>query len=160
MIKSNKDAFLKKVSDVATALGIPPSWLMDVMYLESGFNEKAVNGIGATGLIQFTKTTATNLGYTTGDLLLMTNVQQMDVVKSYFERAFKSYGKAYSFDDLYCLVFYPPWKASGDGAALPSSMYAGNSSFDINGDGKVTKGEFFDVIYKRLGRKKKVLNCL
>lgn len=111
-VTENKDAFLARVRLICSDLGINPNWLMAVMYKESGINSKAVNrGGGATGLIQFMPDTAKNLGTTTAALYAMSNVQQLDYVKRYFQ----PYAKwIHSYADLYLVTFFP--------AALPMAQ--------------------------------------
>ncbi|MEM9985474.1 MAG: transglycosylase SLT domain-containing protein, partial [Bacteroidota bacterium] len=57
--------FAARVEATAAALQVPPSWIMAVIYAESGFNPAIRNhrGSGATGLIQFMAFTAAELGY-------------------------------------------------------------------------------------------------
>jgi hypothetical protein len=101
----NKEAFMTKVNEIASKLGIKSEWLMAVMAFESGLNHKAVNKTsGATGLIQFMPSTATGLGTSTSALAAMTNVQQLDYVYKYLA-PYKS--KMTSLAHVYLSVFYP-----------------------------------------------------
>ena len=94
-------ALADKIVEVAHNLGMDPAWLANVIYFESGagrakdadgnflpaFSPSAVNPHGgATGLIQFTGTTARkHLGTTTAHLASLPAVEQMDWVEKYFE---------------------------------------------------------------------------
>ena len=104
-IVENKEAFLSKVQQIASNLGIKPDWLMAVMAFESGIDSKKVNSeSGATGLIQFMPSTATGMGTSTAALKAMTNVQQLDFVYKYLA-PYKAKMKTYT--DVYMTVFYP-----------------------------------------------------
>ena len=82
-----------KIEEVAHNLGMDPAWLANVIYFESGagargpaFSPSAVNPRGgASGLIQFTGTTAKELGTTLAHLRGLSAVEQMDWVEKYFE---------------------------------------------------------------------------
>lgn len=85
-------AFKKAIADTCDRLGIPAPWLLDVMRFESfntrsgkSFDPSVVNGIGATGLIQFMPETARGLGTSTAALSRMSRVEQMKYVEKYFE---------------------------------------------------------------------------
>jgi hypothetical protein len=104
-IVENKEAFLAKVQQITSNLGIKPDWLMAVMAFESGIDSKRVNSTsGATGLIQFMPSTATGMGTSTTALKAMTNVQQLDYVYKYLA-PYKAKMKTYT--DVYMTVFYP-----------------------------------------------------
>jgi hypothetical protein len=108
-ITENNAEFIAKVKKICGELGINPNWLMAVMYKESGVNPKAVNpNGGATGLIQFMPATAKGLGTTTQALYSMSNIDQLDYVKRYFQ-PYAKWIKSYA--DLYLVTFFP--------AALP-----------------------------------------
>lgn len=147
-VKTNKDAFLAKVRLIANQLGINPEWLMAVMYKESRLNEKAVNSTGgATGLIQFMPSTAKGLGTTTTALKAMSNVEQLDWVSKYY-KPYKN--KLTSYPDLYLATFYPAALGKADSyiiGAKGSKVSSQNPGIDLNKDGVITKGEFYDYCY-------------
>lgn len=103
-VSENAEEFKTKVETIATELGINPNWLMVVMKRESGLNHKAVNTTTqATGLIQFMPKTAEALGTTVEKLKQMSNLEQLDYVKKYYEK-----GKPFtSLRDLYLFTFFP-----------------------------------------------------
>ncbi len=154
-IPNNKEAFIQKVKQVASNLGLNPNSLMAVMYKESGLKPWIQNtshtfadGGHATGLIQFIPSTARGLGTSTQALKQMSNVQQMDYVQRYFE-PFKAYFKHDSLLDeylsLYLITFYPnaDRKKGGtltkpDNWRFPNSVYRANPSLDISKDGILT----------------------
>jgi len=154
LVKSNQSAFLAKVIDISARLGINPDWLMIVMKMESGINPAAYNANGgATGLIQFMPSTAVGLGTSTGALIAMDNVTQLDYVYKYF----KPYaGRLFSVTDLYLVTFFPVALGKPDNYVLQtSSLSAGliaraNPIFDLNKDQIITVGEFKQSVIDRL----------
>lgn len=88
-------AFAKKLSEVATRLGIPAMWLADIMAFETGgtFSPSVHNGIGYYGLIQFGEAAAKDLGTSLPALTKMTRTQQLDYVEKYFRMMGKRHGK-------------------------------------------------------------------
>lgn len=145
-IPNNREAFLKAVNDTSKRLGIDPNWLLFVMFKESNLKPGAVNSInGASGLIQFTRTTAKGLGTSVESLRYMTNVQQMEWVEKYY-RPWKS--RLNSFIDLYLATFFPAALGRPDDWVIQtSSLSAGyiasqNKGVDLNKDNKITVGEF------------------
>ncbi len=145
LITENKDAFLQKVKDVSSDLGIDPNWLMLCMWIESRLNHRARNSSsGATGLIQFMPTTALSLGTTTEELAAMSNVDQMDYVYQYL----KVYQwKMTSFVDVYFAIFFPRAIGKDPDYILETSNIAAskiaqqNSGYDLNRDGELTVAE-------------------
>ena len=103
-------AFLNKVQSVATSLNANYIDILAFMYNESAgtFDPAITNSIGATGLIQFLKSTAIGLGTTTDALAQLSRVDQMDWVLKYFNY-FKFTTKAPTpkLQDLYLCVFWP-----------------------------------------------------
>jgi hypothetical protein len=153
-VTTNKEAFLAKVKQVASSLGIDPNALMAVMFKESRLNPAAVNQVsGATGLIQFMPSTANSLGTTTGALRLMSNVQQLDFVEKYL-RPYKS--KMKSAIDVYFAVFFPaaigwPLNSVLQTSRLSAALIASqNSGIDSNKDSKITVGEVQDWFFRGL----------
>lgn len=120
---------------VATSqrLNIDPAWLANVINFESaGGNPQARNPVGgATGLIQFIKSTAARLGTSTDALYRMTGKQQMVYVERYFQ-PYK--GRMRSQTDVFTAVFFPANLGKGPGAALPAWARAGNAGIQTMGD--------------------------
>jgi hypothetical protein len=145
LITENKAAFLQKVKDVSSDLGIDPNWLMLCMWIESRLNHRARNSMsGATGLIQFMPSTALSLGTTTEELAAMSNVDQMDYVYSYLE---VYQWKMTSFVDVYFAIFFPRAIGKSSDYILQTSNIAAskiaqqNSGYDLNKDNQVTVAE-------------------
>jgi hypothetical protein len=99
--------FKDEVIDLSTELGCDPSHLMAAMAFETGetFSPSVRNKLsGATGLIQFMPKTAEGLGTTTGDLALMTAIEQLAFVRKHF-LPFK--GKLQTLSDVYMTILFP-----------------------------------------------------
>jgi hypothetical protein len=102
--------YASEVVRVAAKIGIPPEWLANVIYFESGGNPQARNTkSSATGLIQFISSTAASLGTSVDALYRMSGREQMAYVDRYFA---PKAGKLGSQEDVYMAVFYP--KAVGN----------------------------------------------
>lgn len=102
--------YASEVVRVAAKIGIPPEWLANVIYFESGGNPQARNAkSSATGLIQFISSTAASLGTSVDALYRMSGREQMAYVERYFT---PKAGKLRSQEDVYMAVFYP--KAVGN----------------------------------------------
>ena len=165
-----RDAFSKKLIEIANALVTNPNWLMQVMYTESAatlspsvrntkfpFYKNGVLDGYATGLIQFIPSTARGLGTTTWLLEKMTHLQQLDYVYKYFA---KSKGKLNSYQDVYLMVFFPV--ASGHGNEpnyvfetknlSRSTVAKANPAIDFNKDGMITMAEFKQYLIKHTAK--------
>ncbi len=150
----NPTAFEMKVRQVAQKLGVPPEWLMAVMYSESKFDAAVKNhkGSGATGLIQFMPITAGELGISLSQLAAMDHVKQMDYVYEYLNNVKRRYGSFDSLTDLYLAILYPRALKQDYCYTLyakPSKSYRQNSGLDENKDGRVSVSD----IDKRMQRK-------
>ena len=144
LIPQNREAFTAKVKEISTKLGINPNWLMLMMKHESGLISSKPNSIGAVGLIQFLPKTAEKLGTSTAELASMTNVKQLDYVYQFF----KSFaGQIKSYGDLHLVAFFPIALGKPDNFVFQTDTLAAstvakqNFPFDLNKDGKITKGE-------------------
>lgn len=140
---NNVDAFEGKVRQVGQKLGVPPEWLMAVMYSESRFKASAENykGSGAVGLIQFMPATARDFGTSTEELSKLDPVEQLEYVYQYLNSKRERYGEFNSLTDLYLAILYPK-AMSGDFCytlyAEPSQAYTQNAGLDQDKDKKVT----------------------
>ena len=162
--------FQNKVKEVAQRLEVNPSWLMAMMHFETAgtFSAQITNQLGYTGLIQFGVATARELGTTTAQLRLMSEVEQMEYVYKYFLR-YKS--KIKNYVDMYLAVIFPvALGKSSDFVIQTSSISAekfrnANPIFDLNKDGEVTVAEIEKQMISRIPFnyldefKKKVLKC-
>lgn len=148
----NPIEFFTALQGVADRLGVPMSWLADCIYLESEFNPKAKASTStASGLMQLIEANCQFFARTSAEnYRKLSNVKQLPGIESYLKAQIKSFGKPKDWFDLYCLVFYPVWTGKSDNALLDSGAYSSNKSIDVNKDGHITKGEFRQVVTKRL----------
>ncbi len=149
-VKDNKEAFGKKVIDIAAKLDTVPNNLMIVMNNESAgtFSPSIKNPTStATGLIQFMEDTAKGMGTSTQALAKMSNVQQLDYVYKYLAKYKDKYKDA---SDLYLAVFFPlALYQKDENWQFPQWAVKANPIFDINKDGKLTKAEFRSYVLNK-----------
>ncbi|WP_131196226.1 DUF2272 domain-containing protein [Lichenihabitans psoromatis] len=137
-------AFKAAVLDIASELACDPSHLMAAMAFETGeaFSAKSQNPHSlATGLIQFTPSTAIGLGTTVESLAAMTEVSQLAYVLAYL---LPFQGRMGTLPDLYMAILLPTAVGKPDGTVLfskPSLAYFQNIGLDANRDGEITKSE-------------------
>lgn len=146
--------FLKRVKQIAKNLNCNYKDLLAVMNAESGLNSKAVNpNGGATGLIQFMPSTATELGTTTEALKNMSPTEQLDYVEKYYlkNKKIAGYNTNEKLDagDLYALTFLPARAKRETLTVNTESYYRWNKGLDINGDGKISKTELAQRVASR-----------
>jgi len=97
---------------VARELGIYPSWLNALITFESGGKPGARNPYsGARGLIQFTNTTAKELGYKDADDLYDKNPTDTSQLLGPVLKYLKKYAPFPTEQSLYMAVFYPAARA-------------------------------------------------
>lgn len=132
-------------------LNLEPQSIEKVMIRESGCNPQARNGTsGATGLIQFTKSTARRYGTTTAALYNMTAEEQMPYVRRYMIQAKKDAGYGpndhLSAGEVYGLVFMPGLIKYGGGYKSGTSNYSQNRALDVNDNGIINKFDLDNVM--------------
>lgn len=133
-----------KVIKIAKRFKFDPNALMIVIYKESKWNPKAQNSIKATGLIQWTVTTAKNVHGLTPDQIKAKGIlEQLDLVEQYYAQPHLA-SKVYSnYFDVYFAVFTHTLIGKSDNyvfAQSGSSVYQNNSGLDVDNDGKITVG--------------------
>lgn len=144
---SIREAFAKKVQDIAAWLLVDPNWIMQVMYAESRLRATAQNiqngKLIAAGLLQWTK--ASGMPGAPQSALGYNHLQQLDWVLEYF----KPYrGRMHSFFDLYLVTFFPAAVGKPDSyvfstSKLPASIIAKqNPAINSDRDAKITMAEF------------------
>ena len=146
------EEFLKKLNEIALKLHVNVNWLLLVMWKESKINPKAINKLsGASGLIQFMKSTAKHLGTSIEEIRNMSAIDQLDYVYKYF----KPYtGKINSVQDMYLITFFPKALNKADDYVLQSKNATAeeiakqNAVIDLNKDSQITKGEFKEYVLK------------
>lgn len=99
----------EEIISASKELGINPAWLANAMHFESGYtfdpSKQHPSSTRATGLIQFTKKTAKELGTTTEQLRKMTVSEQMKYVVKYFNLA--RIPQMTSQEDVYMAIYFP-----------------------------------------------------
>lgn len=138
--------FYKKVKSVALSLNCSHIDLLCCMAFETGrtMDPAIRNSIGATGLIQFLRSTAIGLGTTTDALAAMTRTEQMDWVLKYFKAGPLRKVAAPTLEDLYMAIIWPAAVGKPNSYVLfshPSKAYEQNKGLDLNKDGNITKDE-------------------
>lgn len=152
-VKVNRQAFVAKVKKISEELGIDPNWLMAVINLETGgtFSPSITNQIGCVGLVQFCADKAGGTYKTIGgkrvylsDLKKMSNVEQLDYVKMYFE---PYADKVIRGVDMYMATFFPAAIGKDDEYVLQTDTLKAdtiarqNPKLNLNKDGQLTVGE-------------------
>jgi len=145
-ILRNQPRFWIELRAVAERLQTQPAWLLNVMASESMFNPAARNGFPgqtASGLLQFIEATAHRMGTTTEAIRRMSPAEQLRLVERYLT-PFR--GRLNSLADVYLAVFRGVVIEGGDTVVVADSnkeprIYTLNKSLDLNGDGRIVKGE-------------------
>lgn len=147
-----REAFAKKVKDIASWLLVDPNWLMQVMYAESRLKATAQNlqngRLVAAGLLQWTR--ASGMPGAPQSVLQYNHLQQLDWVTEYF----KPYrGRMHSYFDVYLVTFFPAAVGKPDGyvfatSKLPASLIAKqNPAINKDRDGRITMAEFKQYVW-------------
>ena len=152
---ANYPGFLPELQQVAARLGTRPEWLLNVMACESSFVASARNhlpGQTASGLLQFIRQTARNLGTSAVAVRRMSPVEQLRLIEKYFT-PFR--GHLNSLADVYLAVFRGFIVSGGPEAVvapLNSSFkerqaYSLNRGLDLNRDHRITKNELAQIAF-------------
>lgn len=115
--------------------------LAHVIEIESAWRPDIVNpDSGATGLIQFTKETAVELGTTVQALRKMSRSEQTEYVQAYFDKVAKTASKQ---GDVYLMVFSPAFVGHEDHEVIfpvGTKAWKQNPGLRAPGDGPITVG--------------------
>ena len=145
-------AFRAKLVRIAAEVGIPAGELASLIGFETAWtwSPSIRNSIGATGLIQFLRSTARSLGTTTDALAAMSAEEQLDWVARYLKRMPKWRVPG----DAYLMVFWPAGTGKPDdhligekdseakvGNVTRGTIYRLNAGLDGNKDGRITAGD-------------------
>lgn len=155
ILKCSVEEFLFKVQDVAVKLKVPVDSLMLLIDLESAgtFSPSITNSLGYTGLIQFGKVAAQEVGTTRDQLREMNACEQMDYVYLYLK---KYVNRMKTLSDIYLAVFFPAAIGKPDDWVLhsrnlaPEKVAIWNPLFDINKDQKLQVWEIKQKLKKRV----------
>ena len=116
----------QKILDISERLGINHDDLISLIQFESGFDPMIKNPYSsARGLIQFTDSTARNLGFENSYHLVTSHPtveSQLQIVEEYLSRFYPFRDK----QDLYMSVFYPKYRKSDPNTVFPDSVRAVN----------------------------------
>ena len=145
-ILRSQPRFWTELQAIAERLQTQPAWLLNLMASESLFNPAARNplpGQTASGLLQFIEATARRMGTTTEAIRRMGPVEQLRLVEQYLV-PFR--GRLNKLADVYLAVFRGVVIEGGDTVVVADSnkeprIYTLNKSLDLNGDGRIVKGE-------------------
>lgn len=139
--------FAQAVGNLASKYDVSPMALAAVMDFETGGSfdpaQKNMAGSSGTGLIQFMRATAKELGTSVEALSQMSRVEQMVYVEKYFDQ-YRDRIQGGSIDDLYMAVLWPRAAGKPSNYVLfrkGDKSYGPNSGLDRNRDGTVTKDE-------------------
>lgn len=148
-----------------------PNWLMACMAWESGESfspsKKNMAGSGATGLIQFMPTTATDLAawrsrklgrtitLSAASLAKMTAEDQLTWVYWYFVMMIEAHGPITNLEDCYMAILWPAAIGDPVSSALWTktgrpTTYRQNAGLDKNTDGTITKLEAANHVRDKL----------
>jgi hypothetical protein len=142
VLKCSEQDFIDKVCKISQDLLIVPDWLMIVMELETAgkFDPSITNSLGYTGLIQFGRDAAKEVGTTRNALRNMDALEQLDYVYKYLK---KFAGKMNRLPDVYLAVFFPVAIGKPAGWTLearnlpPERVGKWNPLFDVDKDGVI-----------------------
>jgi len=118
---------------VSAQLGIPPEWLEDLIYAESGFDPQAKNpGSSARGLIQFIDSTAQELGFQ-NSLDLVTKYPTITTqLRTPVYEYLKRYMPFETKQSLYLAVFYPAARYKPPEWVFPANVQKANAAAGID----------------------------
>lgn len=144
-LEKTSESFRRGLAAVAADVGADATALAAVMSFETGgsFSPSIRNPLsGAVGLIQFTRSTARQLGTTDNELADMTREQQLTWVHKYLRRV-GAPGRLRTVADHYAAVFAPAFIGKPDSAPMyrTGAAYDQNKPLDANRDHIITKGE-------------------
>lgn len=117
-----------------------------IVELESGGNPQAQNKqegkVVATGMIQWTESTARQYGTTMADIFKMSQVEQLALAERYWENAYKT--PPTEVGDYYMGVFWPSGMGKPDATVIAhagTNVYDWNKGLDVTKDGVLTLGD-------------------
>lgn len=136
------------LASLADSMGVPVGALHNLIFFESGWNPAARNPLsGASGLIQFTDSTARALGYESAAALVARHpsrvAQLQGPVTAYFARLKPFSG---TLQDLYMSVFYPAARKWHPLTQFPANVRKVNP-------GIVTVADYIRKVQTRAGLK-------
>jgi len=163
-IKENRQDFLKKLVRISKDLQINPIWLLHTIYHESGFDTKKQDKLSkSVGILSFSPQVIENLidaetgkGYKPNDVLEMSNVEQLDLVKSFYKTWFDKMKlkQPVVAGDFASLTFYPETIKKDWDWEFPSYVALKNPQiFEKFAPTSRTKKEYYNYIEEILNSK-------
>jgi hypothetical protein len=162
LIDENRQAFLKKIVRISDDLGIEPLWLMHTIFHESEFDPKKKDRMsGAVGLLSFMplviqKFIDTESGkiLTPNEVLQMSNIDQLDIIRSFYKTWFgrMNLKKPIVAGDFAAITFYPAVIKKDWEWEFPDYIVEKNNqmfkSFPSGGKSKKDYYEYIDQVFK------------
>jgi tape measure domain-containing protein len=149
--------FLPKLIAGARARGIDPNHLLNVMAVETGgsFNPQARNPLSsASGMIQFMRDTAKDLGTTIEAIRKMNATQQLDYVFKYLDQKIARYGAMDTQGKVYASVGAGRYGPSDEAVLMRrgTEAYRLNApTWDRDSNGIIRQGELAASALEKLG---------
>ena len=162
-ISENRNPFLKKLINISKDLGIKPIWLLHTIFHESKFDSKKVDRYtGAIGLFSFFPEVVkdfldqqTGKTITPNDILNMSNVDQLDLIHSFYQTWIENLGieKPLSPGDFAALTFYPSLIKKDWDWEFPEYIVDKNKTMfnNFSAQGGKTKKDYYDYMEGILG---------
>ena len=147
--------FMEGVNTLSSKYELDPSVLLGIMDFETGGSfdpaQKNAAGSSGTGLIQFMRSTARDLGTSVEDLSSLSRSEQLTWVEKYLDQ-YESKIKGGDVADVYMAVLYPAAIDKPDSYALftrGTLAYTQNRGLDKDGNGYITKAEAASTVRQR-----------
>lgn len=132
----------ERLSKVSEELGVNPEWVSSAIQFESKWDPNATNPLsGAKGLIQFTNTTAKEMGYENAEDLAKKHPTIESQISGPVKDYLKKKGPFKDERDFYLSIFYPAGRNLPDDTKLPDNVRKLNPGINTVGDyAKMIKG--------------------
>ncbi|MFA7114921.1 MAG: transglycosylase SLT domain-containing protein, partial [Candidatus Omnitrophota bacterium] len=125
----------ERLSKVSEELGVNPEWVSSAIQFESKWDPNATNPLsGAKGLIQFTNTTAKELGYENAEDLAKKHPTIESQISGPVKDYLKKKGPFKDERDFYLSIFYPAGRNLPDDTKLPDNVRKLNPGINTVGD--------------------------
>lgn len=125
----------ERLSNVSEELGVNPEWVSSAIQFESKWNPNATNPLsGAKGLIQFTNTTAKEMGYENAEDLAKKHPTIESQISGPVKDYLKKKGPFKDERDFYLSIFYPAGRNLPDDTKLPDNVRKLNPGINTVGD--------------------------
>lgn len=165
-LKENRNAFLKKLVKMSEDLGVKPIWFLHTIFDLSKFDPKKQDKYtGAVGILSFFPeilkefvNPETGKNFTANDVSQMSNVDQLDLVNSYYKNWIEAMDLKSPIvpGDFAALTFYPGVIKKDWDWEFPEYVVDRNSEMfkSFPNVGGITKKDYYDYIDKILQNEK------